>query len=275
MLDKLTHLDRRWLFLIVALTVVLAILFPVKLAIIPTPATRSIYNFMQGLKPGSTILLSFDYGPSTAPECDPMAVTMLQQCFSRGIRVIAMALFAPESVPFMRTDMRKLGDEYHKQYGVDYVMLGYQTGGVMVIKSLGSGFASAFPTDVDGKPLSSYPLIQQVKGYADLAGVMSMSAGDPGIKYWVQVISAEYKRPVGGGVTAVYFPEMQPFLESHQMLGMLGGLRGAAEYEALVGIPGQATQGMFAQSVLHVLIALFIVISNILYFAGRNRRRRV
>ena len=272
MLEKLTHLDRRWLFLIVAVTVVLAILFPVKMTIAPTPASRGIFNFIQDLKPGDTILMSFDYGPSTAPECDPMAVSMLQQCFSRGIRVISMALFAPESVPFMRTDMRKLADEYHKQYGIDYVMLGYQVGGIIVIKSLGSGFANAFPTDVNGRAMATLPLMQQVTGYKDVAGVMSISAGDPGIKFWVQVMSAEYKRPVGGGVTAVYFPEMQPYLTSHQMMGMLGGLRGAAEYETLVGIPGGAIQGMFAQTVMHILMTLFIVISNILYFAQRRRR---
>jgi hypothetical protein len=54
------------------------------------------------------------------------------------------------------------------------------------------------------------------------------------------------------------------------MLGMLGGLAGAAEYETLIGHPGQATEGMRPQSVTHLIIIAFIILGNGMYFLSRR-----
>ena len=80
--------------------------------------------------------------------------------------------------------------------------------------------------------------------------------------------------PFSKPVTAVTAPEAYPVLNSGQVQGLLSGLRGAAEYEVLVGHPGTATRGMDAQSVVHFVIAGFIVVANFLYFAERRQRKR-
>jgi hypothetical protein len=49
---------------------------------------------------------------------------------------------------------------------------------------------------------------------------------------------------------------------------------GAAEYEALIGVPGIGTSGMDAQSVAHLVIVLFIVLGNIGYFIERHRSKK-
>ena len=66
-------------------------------------------------------------------------------------------------------------------------------------------------------------------------------------------------------------PDLYPFLQSRQLVGLLGGLAGAAEYEALLGLPGSATAGMEPQSVTHVIIILFILLGNTVYFTTRRR----
>ena len=66
-------------------------------------------------------------------------------------------------------------------------------------------------------------------------------------------------------------PDLYPFLQSGQMKGLLGGLAGAAEYEALVGAPGLGTTGMQPQSVTHLIIILFILVGNTVYFITRRR----
>ncbi len=52
---------------------------------------------------------------------------------------------------------------------------------------------------------------------------------------------------------------------------MLGGLAGAAEYETIIGVPGSATAGMEPQSVTHLIIILFILLGNTVYFMTRRR----
>ena len=78
--------------------------------------------------------------------------------------------------------------------------------------------------------------------------------------------------PIGCGCTAVSAPTLYTYLQTNQMVGMLGGLKGAADYETLVGIKGgQAVRGMAPQSVAHLVIILFIIIGNVAYFSQRKK----
>jgi hypothetical protein len=65
---------------------------------------------------------------------------------------------------------------------------------------------------------------------------------------------------------------MYPFLQSKQLNGLLGGLKGAAEYEALVMKKAHAVSGMRPQSVVHVIIILFVIFGNVIYLTSRRAR---
>jgi nitrate/nitrite transporter NarK len=86
---------------------------------------------------------------------------------------------------------------------------------------------------------------------------------------------------IGGGVTAVEAPLLYPYYPK-QLIGLMGGLQGAAEYEAalMTGKPRFADTAttamirMFPQTVAHVVIVLFVVLGNISYFATKRRERR-
>jgi hypothetical protein len=73
------------------------------------------------------------------------------------------------------------------------------------------------------------------------------------------------------GVTAVSAPEYYPYLQSHQLLGLLGGMAGAAEYEKARNEKGTATRGMDAQSLAHFFVALCILLGNVVLWS-KNRR---
>ncbi|MFQ6003090.1 MAG: hypothetical protein ACE5KJ_05025, partial [Candidatus Zixiibacteriota bacterium] len=61
-----------------------------------------------------------------------------------------------------------------------------------------------------------------------------------------------------------------PFLASGQIVGLLGGLKGAAEYEILIQKPGMGQRGMDAQSVSHLVIILLVILGNTSYFLRRK-----
>jgi len=68
-------------------------------------------------------------------------------------------------------------------------------------------------------------------------------------------------------------PGLYPLLQTGQVNGLIGGLRGAAEYEKLVQFSGKATAGMDAQSATHFLIIVLIGLCNLFYvLTGRERR---
>jgi len=85
-------LDRRIIYVVVFVLVLTPLLYPLKLPITMTPEVQQAYQMVEDLKPGQAILISVDFGPSTAPECLPVYVSILHQCFRKKIKPIVMSL---------------------------------------------------------------------------------------------------------------------------------------------------------------------------------------
>jgi len=267
----LADIDRRILFLLIAVAVVVPLIFPLGMRVKVTTQAQNIYDQVESLPAGSRILVSFDYDPAAAPEVHPMALAFLRHCFAKKHKVIIMALW-PQGAQLAVSAMAEISREFDIVYGRDYVNLGYKPGGDIVIKSLGSSFPKVFPTDMAGEPTANLPVMARVRNLKDIDLVMDLSAGDPGIPAWVRVANALYQRKIAGGCTAVSAPQFFPYLQTGQLIGLLGGLRGAAEYETIIGYAGKASRRMDAQSIAHLVIILFIIFANVSYFILRRQR---
>jgi hypothetical protein len=215
-------------------------------------------------------MLAGDYSPDGMPELQPMTLAVYRHCFSRNLRVISVCLW-PEGPPLVEAAHQQVAAEYGKEYGVDYVNLGYTTGGPNAMVEMGTSIPGLFPRDFYLTPVEELPLMRKISNFADIAFLVSISAGTPGTREWVQQVQSRFDVPMGAGVTAVSAPNFYPYMESGQLLGLLGGMAGAAEYEILIEQPGTAARGMDAQSAVHLLIILFVVLGNISYLLSRRR----
>ena len=65
MLKKIMQIDRRIIFILVALAVIIPTLLKVSFPITVSEPTRKLYDYIEDLPPGSTVLIAFDYGPSS------------------------------------------------------------------------------------------------------------------------------------------------------------------------------------------------------------------
>lgn len=267
----LANIDRRIIFLFIAAAVIVPLIFPIGMPVKVTPQAKSIYDAVEALPPGSNVLVAFDYDPAAVPECHPMAIAFLRHCFAKKHHVIVVALW-PQGAQLAVSALAEVAREYDAKYGVDYVNLGYKAGGGIVIKSMGASIPEVFPTDMAGKPVSQLPVMSKVQKLSDIALIMDLSAGDPGIPAWVAVANALYHVKVAGGCTAVSAPQFFPYLQTGQLVGLLGGLKGAAEYETLTAYQGRALKRMDAQSVAHLVIIIFIIFANIAYFVLRKKK---
>lgn len=278
LLDRISGLDRRVIFLIMAL----AVIFPLALKLsFPIPIDEGpsmhLYDYIDRIPPGGVVLMSFDYDPSTMPELQPMTVALCQHLMSRDVRVVGMALW-PQGASLGQQAMSAVADSLGREQYRHWVNLGYKVGGGVLIVRLGSNFQAVFPTDREGTPTDALPVLEGVSRLEDFDLVISLSAGDPGIPAWVMMAGDRFDVPIAGGTTAVSAPQFYPYLDTGQMVGLLGGLKGAADYETLIRIglddpsPGTAIPGMAAQSIAHLVIMLFIVIGNLAFLSTRKRR---
>lgn len=286
-LNRLMALDRRWIFLLIALGTALPILFPIGFAVSITPSVRSLFDRIEGLTPDDVVLVSYDYGPSTAPENDPMADAVLRHCFSRKIKVIVLALYPIGGITMADQSLARVIAEFPEiRYGEDYVNLGYKSGAQAIMKQMGEDIHAAFPDDRQGTPIANVPLMARIHTYHDMDLVVSLATGIIG-EWWANLINAQYGIPVAVGCTAVSAPKYYAYLQAGQMIGLLGGLKGASEYEALLreAYPATeevytraglytATKGMDAQTIDHTIILVFILLGNIAFLAGRWSKKR-
>ena len=281
----LGSLDRRIIFLIVGLSVLMPLLKPewIDLPIRTTPESQIVFDEINKLNAGDKILLSFEYSPSTKPEIHPMAIAILKHLYAKNIQVYGFALWPDGN--FMSTEaFSEVSDDYDKKYGVDYVNLGYKPGGEAVIKGIASDIRTLYTVDLQGTFINDIPMMKDVFNIEDFDFVFSLSAGYPGSKEWVQYACDPNNIPLSTGCTSIQVTDIMPYVENDQIRGILAGMPGAAEYESLVetelqkmeisGKPGKASGMMAAQSIAHVVIVLFIIFGNISYFITRKKNRK-
>ncbi|HEX7400999.1 MAG TPA: hypothetical protein VF369_02360 [candidate division Zixibacteria bacterium] len=270
MFSKLKSIDRRYIFLFIGAAAFIPLIFPLGLPLGVTPSSQNLFNAVDSLKEGSVVMLTFDYYPSTLPETEPMSYAALRQLFKKNIRVITLTTIPLGALSVMEEVVKNVAREYHKEYGTDYVNLGYKYGYVAVMLGMGRNISDIFPKDNYDHKLEDLPLMREVKNYSNVDFIFVVS-DNATVDYWVSLVNAQFGVSMGAGVTAVMAPKCYSYLQTEQLVGLLGGMKGAAEYERLTENPGRATRGMDPQSIIHLLIIVFIVLGNVGYFVSKSK----
>lgn len=270
----------RWIiYSLVALAVILPYLRPMPMKFEATPEAKSLFEKIQAFKPGAHVLLSFDYDPASSAELDPMAKALLVHCFKKGLIPIVMTHWASgldndkktieAAVARARTVMKR---EAPFVSGRDYVFLGFRPGYSNLILNMGDNLKGAFDKDYFGESTATMSALEGVGSLRNIDMVIDLAAGAT-VEMWIAFGSDRFGFPLGVGSVAVQAPNLYPYLQSKQICGFLGGLRGAADYEQLVEAPGDGVRGMQGQSLAHVLLIGIIVFANARMLIGRHRRK--
>jgi hypothetical protein len=271
---KLGTVDRRWIFLIIGTVVIIPLFFPLGLPIRATATTQKVYDTIDALPHGSKVLVSCEYGPSTKPEIHPMTLAVMRHLFKNNHKVYVTCLW-PDGQFLAEEALDQVGgEEYGLKYGEDYVLLGFRPGNEAVVKGIVSNLRKVYTIDSRGTKVTEIPMMDGIHRFEDFDFLFSASAGYPGTIEWVQYAVDPTDVPMSTGTTSIQVNEVMPYVAAGQVNGILAGMPGAAEYEALIGVPGIGTSGMDAQSVAHLVIVLFIVLGNIGYFIERHRSKK-
>jgi len=170
----------------------------------------------------------------------------------------------------------------HLVYGRDYVNLGFKSGGEGVIKVIVTDLRQLYTTDSFGTAIDDIPMMKGIQNIQQMDLVVNISAGYAGTKEWVQYAVTPFPDEIRlvAGCTGVQAPLLYPYIPQ-QLPGLLGAIKGAAEYEKLVldryageNPPGRYLEGrrrMGPQLIAHVLMIALIVVGNVVFFMGRAR----
>jgi hypothetical protein len=246
---------------------------PLGLPIEVTPPVKQLYDVIETLPERSAVLISIDYDPSGAPELQPATLSIMRHCFRRNLRIVVLALWAP-GVPLGVSALEEVAvGEYGKQYGVDFVNFGYRPGGAVFLVNLGRDIHDVCRQDLYGTPVEEIPMMDGIRAANDIGLVISMSMGVPGSDQWIWYYHARYRGNLATAQTAIGAPKYYQYLQTGQLVGLIGGMKGAAEYERLVDRQGMATTGMDSQSIAHLLIIAFVVLGNLIFWSEKRGKR--
>jgi len=250
---KKGELNRRLIFILLLIVIELPILMPLGTPIQITEPTRKFYEYVKNIPDDSVVLFDTDFGVMSWPPHGPMATVVLTHLFQKNIKVVIVS-FGIEG-PIITDKILATLDLSDKEYGIDYVHIGYIPGWE---SGMGAFAQNTHISQVDsyGASLDTLPLMDEVNSIEDFYCVAwdSATSMDPYFRQWPipQLGCSE-----SGGV-----PQILPYYNTGALVAYLNGILGASEYETLQQQPGFGTAQMDAISTSHMFGILLLIITN-------------
>ncbi len=271
-MEKLMNIDRRIIYIVLLIGLIFPLISPLGIPVLVGETTEAMYKIVEDLPSGSVVMISVDFGPTAAADVNPQMVSAMNHIIQKGHKAVILG-FWDQGVPF-GTFVLNMALDAGYEYGKDIVHLGFVAGGEGAIRAMSQDIHQTFPRDYQGKPTSDFPLMQGIRNIKDVDAILEYAGGDPGFNAYIrQVVEENPGINYAAGVVTVSYPGSMPYYNSGQVKGLLQGLRGAAEYEILVGIPGAGASLMDAQSIGHLVIIAFILMGNLAYFATKGQKK--
>jgi len=269
MMEKLLNLDRRIIYLVISLAVIVPFFIPMRMPVYVTPPVQDVYDYIEDLSEGSVVMVGFDFSLAAVPELRPMCVAVLRHCYSRKLKVVGMTLYF-DALIMAGKAMEQVAQEYGYENGKDYTYLGYKPGARRIILGMGEDISGPFSKDHSGIPVSEIPMMKDIKNFDDIDLVVDFGSGNTPER-WVAYAGARYHQTIAVGCTGVMVSGLYPYLKAGQLVGLIGGLKGAAEYEKLIDKQEKGTLGMKSQSIAHLAIIALVILGNVAHLLSRRK----
>lgn len=227
--DKLQNLDRRIIYLLVAIVISIPVVYPLNLPTFYTKPVTQLFDYMENVKDDGVILLSFNHDGAVMPEVGPMVRSVIRHAFLRNIKIMAYC-WSLEGMKLGDDELIELANQYGKQWGVDYVSFGYKIPSFPIILGMGSDIKSVLTHDTRGTPTDQIPMMRDIRSYENIDLIVDFG-GSSTFYSWILYAHTRFKVDVAIGVTGVVAAETFPLLQTNQLIGLMAGLKDAAEYE--------------------------------------------
>ena len=272
LMEKINNLDRRIIYLLAWLVVLVPLMNPIGLPIPISDDARTWYSFVENeIHDGDVILYSPMYGVSGMPELFPMSVATMKHIMTKDVQIVVVSFWNEGPLVFNQLLDQVDPADYGYVYGEDWIRLGYIPGQETAMGSLASSFSNTVSADyVEGRPLSDFSIMDNIETGADIDLIVSFETGTPGAPEWLRQYNAPFGTRQITGCIGVSVSGMIPYVQAGQIQALMPGLATSGEYEILLGDPGLAVAASDAISTSHIYVSLLVIIGNIAYFMSRE-----
>ena len=268
---RLMKIDERIIYIVATIAVIFPMFVPIGFPVSKDAEAVAMYELLSSLPAGTNIIYSFDCEAVATTEIKPSVEVLFDLSYKLNHNIFMMS-FNVQGMPLARVWTDPVFARNGAVYGEDWIDLGYIEAANSFLEIGRSDLLSAWNNqDYTGKPLTSFPIMANVKKASDINLVVSFHSNVPG---WSNYVNSWYAtdevKMVATVVSAINTPGALSSYNSGLLKGLVNGLNGAATLEAMHGAPGSAHSNSDAQSIAHLAIIGFVIIGNIAYFGAKK-----
>ena len=273
MWEKMMSIDRRIIYVLVFVIVAFGLLNPLGLPIPIGYHAQLHYDVMEALPDGGVIVFDAAYSPGSDAELGPMVEASAHHAFRKDMRIIIFNMHWELGPELAHQRVERVAEIYGKEYGTDWVNLGFQAGGAPPnLQAAVRSFAEARPTDWAGRPLADLALMDEADrlhpDYVD--HVIVFSSGNPGTEDYLRYVGEPTGMTLSEGAIQMSIANALPFVDAGQYSSVIPGGRGGAEYELLLDEPGGAIATQDVLSLAALFVTLILILGNVGYYMARK-----
>ena len=274
-LEKLKNLDRRIIYLLVMLSIILPLLPGLgdyfKFPVTATKETKNIFDYVESLEEGDAVHIDWAFDPSVKAELLPFFKIFFKHCLRKKLKTFVYYAsingmnLGKETVK----EITQMEDFADLEEGVDYIQMEYiPVQPDILIFNMVSDYKGTYKKE--GKIFEGIETLSDIDYFLGIAG--------SGWHITAINMQIRFNYTLALAVTAVLGPDFIPYYQTGQLNGLAIGLRGAAEYEMMVSKAydanyyDSATKGMASLTLSHLVIFGLVLIGNIVYFIERRKR---
>jgi hypothetical protein len=263
------NIDRRILFWIILILIVIIFLNPIGIPIKTSDRTEAAFEEINDLTADSIVLISLDTTGGAWGETGPLARAAFRHLTSKNVKIVFMGLHLADASALQEQVFQRVGIPSNWEYGENYLAFGFIPGREVAISQMAEDFPELLKKDFYGNNLADLELGQKIQSADDFTMVISVdSVGmtDLWVRHWATPFGTKvlsFGTASAAVTSAAYYPDL--------VQGIVNGIRGAAEYELLINHPEDGVRSTDMLSGTHLLIIATIIFGNIYYFAFERR----
>jgi len=275
--QRLQNIDRRIIYGILLVVILAPLFLPnFSVPITPTKQAQDFYDTVERVArqdPQKIVIVDGLWSPSTRGENQWQAEAIVTHLMMRHLH-FAILSFDPQNNTIMQAIVvEPLARKYGYVYGRDYVNWGFKPIFAPTLKGLVTDIPGTIKKDYKGADIKSFPVMAGIKTIKDVGAIVEITP-TASADTWLGLVQGANNTPFLFAPTAVMAPTYYPYLDSGQISGMLTGIRGAGDYEQLIGTHSFGSRANGALSLVYGLLILLIIVGNVGYYVTRNAERR-
>lgn len=265
------QIDRKIIYVLMFALLAIPLVRPLGLPLAVSSMTRKAFDTIDGAPAGSVILMAVHISVGLWPEVEPGTLAMLKHLLGKPVRIVIVS-WAADEPKLMEGALNKVADvakANKKQYGVDFVNLGFVPGMETAMAAFAKDAHATTPTDMYGTPMSGLPMMTGIQSAKDFSLVVYITGSD--VAAMIRQYVSAYTSRMVVFCTVGWVPSFMPYLEAGQLAGMVPGVSGGAQYELLIKSPGPGLATTDALSLGFLLLIVLAIVGNIIAVLERKK----